>query len=177
MLSVLPREALENIFDRLPPERLDMLKQMCKLMHLVSAPLILDFRLKWQRQKVRTLFFDLYDRLKTELNGYPIRPWVKPVYLYELRANRAGDYEPWVRAYVNSKKLSMGLLDNAINIIVIDLKTGDNTIPSMWLHHNRLMVRRTEYPFPEDPYVFVRNALDGAYSIPSKQSVVNSAGQ
>ena len=151
MLSVLRREVLENIFDRL--SSLDMLKPTCRIMHSVSG-----FLVKRQRQKVRTMFFDIYDRLRMELNTSPI-----PTYLFELRGNGAGDLDPWVRAYNNSKRLSMALLSSGseINIFVSDVKTSANISRYMWLQHNHLMVNGDAYPFPEDPYAFVHNALDG----------------
>jgi hypothetical protein len=178
MLSDVPREALENIFSRLPPERLDMLMRMCSLVRSVSTPLLFDFLVKRQRQKIRTMFFDIYDRLRAELN---IHPSLKPI---ELRANDYTiDQEPWIRAVLNTTKLFVALLDssghddnirftertgihtsdlkgNAIYIKVIDNRNGD-ILTAIWLHHNRIAISGAEYPFPEDPYVFVRNALNG----------------
>ena len=187
MLSILPRENLENIFGRLPPESLNMLRQMCKLMHSVSNPLLFEFIVKRQRQKVRTFFFNIYDRLKMELNTSQVPPWVKPVYIFDMPSKRTGERDPWARAYIHSTRLSTALLEcsggkdnvslmkkmgidttdltgNVIFINVMNVRGLHTTHPiDIWLHHNRIMFRGVEYPFPQDPYVFVRNALDRVF--------------
>ena len=135
------RELLELIFQHLSPDCLDIVKQVSKTAHSVSKPLIADFVHKRRIQKVRRMFFDIYDKFRLESR--------KTIGLIEFES--AGHV--WMKYDQLKGKLVMGLVDSSFVVRITELRP-DYTYEQyehMEIFHDRIVGRDAVItPLPDD---------------------------
>ena len=146
-------EILQNIFQHLHPDCLDIVKKVCRTFHSASAPLLSEFVTKHRIQKLRRMFFDVYDKLRA---GFPPRRFS----VVELPS--FGDFFTFVKGAEGRVSFLMIYGNNYLDVTLSEYGVGLTCLRynRLKIFHNNIRVNQVHTrPLPDDLYTFIRAVL------------------